>query len=104
MQRTKKIIIIGVVAGLKHQLSQRLGMVENNLKDKGWDVINPLNLIEHKMPWDKAVRAIIRAQANCDAVYMTTDWDKSQYGGQALAYAHELDQEIIYQEQTVNVK
>lgn len=69
--KTEKIYICGKVTGLPiHEVSMKFGAAEKMLKEEGFEIINPLNVVnDWHCPWHIAMRKCIEALLSCDGVY-----------------------------------
>lgn len=75
----KKIYLAGKVSGLTSiEASQKFGKVEKQLMDEGYEVINPLNLVDFNDTWENAMRICIKAMMDCDEVYFMKCWKDSK--------------------------
>ncbi|MDB9911059.1 DUF4406 domain-containing protein [Flavobacteriaceae bacterium] len=93
------IYIAGKVSGEKlAQCTMKFGLAQKSLQDKGYTVVNPLEVInDWKMPWDKAMEVCIEALSKCDAIYMLNDWKTSKGAKIEHEYAQQNNIEIQYQ-------
>jgi hypothetical protein len=76
---TKKIYLAGKVTGLSRiEASQKFGAMEKQLREEGYEVINPLNLVDFHDTWKNAMRICINALLDCDEAYFMDCWRQSK--------------------------
>lgn len=94
-----KIYISGKISGLGEVHVQALfGYAETQLINKGYDVVNPINLRhDHDRSWLSYMREDIKALMNCDAIYMLTNWKDSKGAKIEHDLAQSLGLQILYQ-------
>ena len=75
----KKVYIAGKVTGEpKHACALKFAMAEKALVKKGFEVVNPLNVVgDPSTPWHLAMRKCIAALMTCDAIHLLPDWQES---------------------------
>lgn len=93
MEQKKTIIYIsGQITGLQREVYEALFYgAENQLKAKGYEVVNPLSIAEGIAPelidpathteeeiWQTIVKADIQELMKCEAVYMLPNWQHSE--------------------------
>ena len=95
----KKIYIAGKVSGEKlAQCSMKFGTAQKFLEDKGYEVVNPLEVVnDWHMPWDQAMELCIEVLATCDIIYMLSDWKDSKGAQLEHEYAEFNNIQIQYQ-------
>lgn len=98
MPRKKKIYIAGKVTGLPRQETMtKFRTAENQLAQEYWQVINPTLLINEDEDWDSAMKTCLEAVADCDAIYMLSDWQDSRGATLEHTKAKELNLQVLYQ-------
>lgn len=98
MERKKKIYIAGKITGMIAEARLRFHLAEEILKEKGYTVVNPINLPhQHDLEWESFMKECIKALCDCDAIYMLSNWRQSRGAMIEEQLAIELKLEIIYQ-------
>ena len=94
---SKKIYIAGKVSGLPYvDLTFKFGSVEQTLKEQGYTVINPLNIVLGGEAWEPAMKKCIAALVDCDEVFMLHDWKESPGARMEHEIATKLKLKIHY--------
>ncbi len=97
MNRKKKIYIAGKVTGLPYgDVKQKFRAAENQLHEQGYQVVNPTELYQGT-DWDGVMNVCLNALADCDAIYMLTDWANSRIATLEHTKALELRIPIHFQ-------
>lgn len=75
----KKIYIAGKVTGLSRiEASQKFGKIEKQLTEEGYEVVNPLSLVDFHDTWENAMRICIKALMDCDEAYFMPCYQESR--------------------------
>lgn len=76
----KTIYIAGKVTGLLAKTVQvKFKKAQNELEEKGFDVVNPVELINNpNEDWDVAMNKCIEALQLCDAIVLLPCWQDSK--------------------------
>ncbi|MCL2291209.1 MAG: DUF4406 domain-containing protein [Bacteroidetes bacterium] len=91
-----KVYIAGKVTGLNlADAFVKFGTAEFQLKQAGYDVVNPMRICSQSWSWEKCMKACIMGLVQCDAIYLLPDWKESE--GARLEYyiAKKLKLKII---------
>lgn len=65
-----KVYLAGKVSGLTYaEASHKFGQHEVKLMRDGYEVINPLNIVDKRTEWLPAMRICIAAMMECQEVY-----------------------------------
>lgn len=94
--KKKKIYIAGKVTGLpRGQVVELFSRAERKLSQEGWEVMNPLKIVDEKSNWQDAMRLCVMALMECDAIVLLPSWSDSK--GARLEYhiAKEMGIEIV---------
>lgn len=74
-----KIYIAGKVTGLPAgEVFAKFNTVAYQLKRKGLDVVNPLDLCSTAWSWERCMHECLRNMLDCDAVFLLPDWQYSR--------------------------
>jgi nucleoside 2-deoxyribosyltransferase len=94
----KKIYISGKISGVEKSAIQHFKHAENELRTKGFEVVNPMELPhDHDKSWTSYLREDIKALADCDVIFMLANWTNSKGAKIEWELAQNLGLEIIYQ-------
>lgn len=94
----KSIYISGGITGrLIEDVEKNFRYAELILHQKGWNVVNPLN-IDHQenSTWATYMLTDLAALIPCDAIYMLQDWNKSHGARIEHAFAIAMGKMIYY--------
>lgn len=73
-----KVYLAGKVSGLSRlEATQRFGSQEVKLLRLGFDVVNPLNIVDKDATWLEAMRTCIAAMMDCQELYLMPCWEDS---------------------------
>lgn len=73
-----KVYIAGKVTGENAGICfAKFAAAEYQLKQNGFEVINPMRLCNTDTPWHKCMRVCLREMLDCEAVYLLPDWNNS---------------------------
>lgn len=73
------VYISGKVSGIEEKARVLFARAEKELKLKGYNPINPMNLPHcHDKSWHNYMREDIKALCECDAIYMLSNWTDSK--------------------------
>lgn len=72
----KRIYLSGPITG-NENAAHLFSTVENYLKNKGIEVVNPLKINPPDIDWTSAMRTDIKALVDCDAILMLPGWKGS---------------------------
>lgn len=74
-----RIYIAGRVTGEDYEETAfKFAQAEKMLKDKGYQVVNPMNEIEQGTDWNNAMRQCIIHLCTCGFIYLLEDWMDSR--------------------------
>lgn len=95
----QKIYIAGKVTGLDPEsVNKKFFEQEILLAQQGYDVINPIRLVEssglQNDTWENIMRHCLAALVFCDAIYLLPDWHDSRGARVELSTALALQMEI----------
>lgn len=91
------IYIAGKVTGLPiHEVTMLFGDAQKKLEDKGFKVLNPLELVclhgdGFHTDWQTAMKICIRSLTQADAVFLLPNWKDSKGAKLEKQLADELD-------------
>lgn len=93
-----KIYISGKITGIEAQAPALFSMAENQLKQEGYEVVNPMLLSHnHDKSWESYMKEDIKAMLDCDSIYMLKNWAHSKGASVELSIARSLGLKIIWQ-------
>lgn len=93
-----KIYISGKITGIETEAIELFANAERELKEKGFETINPLTLNhEHDKSWHSYMKEDVKALCDCDAIYMLSNWMDSKGAIIEHAIAMYLGLKIYYQ-------
>lgn len=76
---SRMIYISGKISGMEEQAKAIFDDAEKKLKEKGYAVLNPMKLPhEHDKSWVSYMVECIRAMAQCDSIFMLSNWHESR--------------------------
>ena len=86
-----KVYISGPISGLPYEeVEKAFNDAEIRLKDKGHEVVNPLNNgLPRESTWNEHMRADLKLLLDCDAIYMLDGWTNSK--GAEIEYDLAID-------------
>lgn len=65
-----KIYIVGKVTGLPYpEVVEKFNNAQLQLEAKGFEVINPVKIVQPETEWNKAMKICIKAMLDADAIY-----------------------------------
>jgi hypothetical protein len=74
-----KIYISGKITGIEKEAQDIFSKAEKALKEKGFDVVNPLTLNHnHSKTWHAYMKEDIKALCDCDSIFMLENWVDSK--------------------------
>ncbi len=74
-----KIYISGKISGIENQATELFKNAENELKEKGFEVINPMALNHnHDKSWHSYMKEDVKALCDCNCIYMLKNWTDSK--------------------------
>jgi hypothetical protein len=89
--------VAGKISGLpKTAVRDKFNMITSQLKDQGYEVINPQPAYADDITWDEAVRGEIKKMLECDEVHMLPDWQESRGAQLERDIALRLGMEVVY--------
>lgn len=92
-----KIYIAGKVSGLHYiEVTAQFAQVQKTLEAQGYEVVNPLTLIQEGQDWIPAMRTCIAALVTCDEIFMLGNWRKSPGARLEFEIAAQLQMPIHY--------
>jgi len=94
-----KIYISGRITGLViEEATELFEKAENDLRAKGYDVVNPMTLIHnHDKSWQSYMKEDIKALCDCDAIYMLLEWGFSKGAEIEHRLALDLGMIVLYE-------
>jgi hypothetical protein len=96
----EKVYISGPITGYKNNNKESFTNAEYRLKQKGYEVINPLDVCA-SLPSDtiytEYMRFDIRALTFCDSIYMLKGWKKSKGANIELTVAQVIGLKVLYE-------
>jgi hypothetical protein len=96
----EKIYISGQITGYKNNNKESFANAEYRLKQKGYEVINPLDvcaLLPTNTIYTEYMRFDIRALTFCDSIYMLKGWEKSKGANIELTVAQAIGLKVLYE-------
>lgn len=94
----KKIYICGKITDMVWGTARaKFKQVEEMLKDRGYAVVNPIELCSPETDWQRCMRKDIRELVTCDAIYVMDNWQDSKGARIEVAVAKELNLEFIFE-------
>lgn len=82
------VYIAGKVTGLPYdEVVAKFSKAEAEIKAKGYEVVNPMNLCPKDMDWSECMKICIKALDDCDYIYLLPDWKKSRGARREFDYA-----------------
>jgi hypothetical protein len=92
-----KIYISGKISGLA-DFERLFNEAESELLKNGHDVVNPVRLLhDHDKTWQSYMKECLKAMMDCEAIFMLSNWLKSDGAIIERSVAHSLQFKIIYQ-------
>ena len=112
-QKPTKIYISGQITGLPIEEAEfNFKAAENMLISKGYNVVNPFELPEHKdiikLPlteherWVLHMKVDIKALMDCDAIYMLNNYKKSKGAMIEFSTALQFGYKVLYEDEQLN--
>lgn len=96
--KRKRCYIAGKVSGLPYmEVREKFAYRAMMLAARGFEVINPMNLVPPDTEWEPAMKLALIGMLQCDSIYMLHDWQKSDGAMLQQALADVLNMEIIYE-------
>lgn len=90
-----KIYVSGPMSNLPDLNFPAFHAAADRLRAAGYDVVNPAELNpDSTMPWDKCMRADIKALCDCDAIALLPGWMDSKGAHLELHIAHRIGLQI----------
>lgn len=75
----KRIQIIGQITGLDRKtVEDKFNLSESQLKEKGWEVVNPTKLVSPETSWSDSMRECLKSLLTVDAIAIQPDWYQSE--------------------------
>lgn len=101
---SQKIYIAGKVTGLDTSICKaNFGKPTEYLRSKGFEVINPVELIEDpKTEWNTAMKKCIAELVHCDAVLLLDNWKESEGATFENHIAQRLDIKVFTSPWSIN--
>lgn len=97
-KKVKTVYISGKIGGIEDIAPELFLKAENELKEKGYNVVNPMNIEHnHDKSWLSYMRNDIKALVDCDAIYMLDNWIDSRGAKVELTIAYGLDLETLFE-------
>ena len=99
------VYISGAITGTDDYL-ERFEKVENELKEMGYEVINPAKFNSHlpkTTTWEQYMAIDYKMLDICDTIYMLNGWENSKGANAELDYAKQNSKMVIYQLDNKNV-
>lgn len=94
----EKIYISGKITGIEAEAPALFSAVENQLKQQGYEVVNPMLLSHnHDKSWESYMKEDIKAMCDCDSIFMLKNWAHSKGASVELNLARVLGLKIIWQ-------
>jgi len=96
---SKRIYLAGKVSGVSLIVAtQKFGSREKELRDKGFEVVNPLSVVDWHDTWFVAMKKCIPALLQCDEVHMLPCWKDSVGATLEHDIAVRLGMRVVYLE------
>lgn len=73
----------------------RFYLVELFLNLRGHETINPMRIVPKNATWHEAMKICLEEIENCDAIYLLSNWKKSDGAKLELKKAIELNKHIF---------
>lgn len=75
----KKIYISGKITGIENEAPGLFAKAEEELKAKGYEVINPTTLPhDHDKSWHSFMKEDVKSLCDCDEIFMLSNWTDSK--------------------------
>ena len=95
----KKIYISGQITGIESHAPALFEAAESFLRSKGYNPINPMKLPHnHGRKWEDFMKEDLKALMDCDAVYMMSNYTKSDGAKLELHNAIWLKMAVFHEE------
>ena len=94
------IYISGKITGTT-DYKERFAEVATYLRNKGYEVVNPVELTEHlpkDTKWQDYMKVCIKALCECEEIYMMKGWHDSKGSTEEARIANMLGKKIKYEE------
>ena len=78
---------------------ENFSAAEGRLVDQGWQVVNPAKMgwvLPEDASWEDFMRMDFMLLANCSAIYMLKNWERSRGAKAEMAFAREHGIAIMY--------
>lgn len=93
----EKVYIIGKVTGLPaEEVRAKFNTREAELKEKGYEVVNPIKLLPIGADWNHAMRVCIKNLMDCTAISILDNWIDSNGGKLEWFICHSLNMKVVY--------
>jgi hypothetical protein len=94
-----KIYIAGKVTGEPTEICKaKFGKAEYTLRSSGFIVVNPMNVVnDPNCRWSIAMGLCITELAECDPIYLLSDWKESRGARIEFEVAKELDLKMFFE-------
>lgn len=103
MSKLPTLYLSGPMSGLPEDNKPAFYAAANELRARGWPVINPAeNILFPGAKWADFMRVDIPQVCQCDAIAMLPGWEKSKGARLEQHIAHELGMEILFVEQLLS--
>ena len=99
------IYISGAITGTDDYI-ERFENAEKELKDKGYEVINPAKFnsyLPNTTTWEQYMEIDYKLLDICDTIYMLNGWENSKGANAELDYAKQNNKMVVYQSDNENV-
>ena len=96
-----KVYICGPTDQELRQTQERFAHWENNLRELGYEVINPMSF-DHAKAWGDDQEERLKQVAKCDCIFLLNSWYRSAIARKELVYA-QLNGLKFYTELSYNI-
>lgn len=94
----EKIYISGKISGIENEAESLFKQAENKLKNKGFEVVNPMTLNhEHDKSWHSYMKEDVKALCDCSHIFMLSNWTDSKGAIIEHTIAMYLGLKVVYE-------
>ncbi len=89
--------VAGKITGLpKEDVQSKFNQLTSRLTGMGYNVINPVCVLDDTRNWNDAVRSDIKQMLECDEVHLLPDWQESRGAQLERDIALRLGMQVVY--------